>query len=911
MSYAPIVKRVVPAVVTVSAAKTVANRNPLMEDPFFRRFFGPQFGGPREQTQQSLGSGVIVDPSGLIVTNNHVIDGADQVKISLADKREFAVDVVLKDPRADLAVLRVKDDGKERFPVIDFGNSDDLQVGDVVLAVGNPFGVGQTVTHGIVSAVARTQVGISDYQFFIQTDAAINPGNSGGALVDMAGRLVGINTAIFSRSGGSQGVGFAIPATMVRLVVSLGALRRQRGQAALARRQAPGADAGAVAGVQSAAAVGRGHHQRHRQGPGGAGGAEGRRRHRLGRRPGGRRSQRLRLPLHDASSSAARSISAWCAAARKARSRSRSRPRRRSPRDEILIEARSPFTGAKVANLSPALADELRLDSSTEGVVVVDVADGTLAQQFGFQRGDVLLAVNGAKIAKTARPGKGRPGRRPGLAHHHPARRPADFSRVRRMSSRPKRGAGPSLFAAAGLDNDAPRPLADKLRPQKLADVVGQDHLLGPDGALTRMLDSRSLGSLIFWGPPGTGKTTVARLLAHETSLEFVQISAIFSGVADLKKVFEEARARREIGQGTLLFVDEIHRFNRAQQDSFLPVMEDGTIVLVGATTENPSFELIAPMLSRARVLVFKSLDRRCGREAADPRRGARRQEAAARRRRAAVARPHGRRRRPRLAHARRGNLARRAARRDLRRGGLAEGGAAARADLRQEAGRPLQPDLGAAQVGARLRSRRRALLSRPHARRRRGPALSRAARGADGDRGHRHGRSAGAGDLQRRQGRLRFPGLARGRTRHRRGGDLCRDRAQIECRLRRLWRGQARGQGGRLAAAAQAHPQRADQSDEVGRLRPRLRLRPRRRRRRFPARTISRRSSAARPSTIRPSAASSAKSGSAWITGRSFARTRPRATRTTSRASKFRGQRNENCAVALARQSLSKQRKT
>jgi putative ATPase len=175
------------------------------------------------------------------------------------------------------------------------------------------------------------------------------------------------------------------------------------------------------------------------------------------------------------------------------------------------------------------------------------------------------------------------------------------------MAARGKQS-GPSLFAAAGLERDAPRPLADRLRPQKLDEVVGQDHLLGPDGVLTRMLATRSLGSMIFWGPPGTGKTTVARLLAQETDLHFEQISAIFTGVADLKKVFEEARRRRELGQGTLLFVDEIHRFNRGQQDSFLPVMEDGTIVLVGATTENPSFELNAPVLSRARVLVFKSL---------------------------------------------------------------------------------------------------------------------------------------------------------------------------------------------------------------------------------------------------------------------------------------------------------------
>ncbi len=176
------------------------------------------------------------------------------------------------------------------------------------------------------------------------------------------------------------------------------------------------------------------------------------------------------------------------------------------------------------------------------------------------------------------------------------------------MSRRPERS-GPNLFEAAGLDKDAPRPLADKLRPTRLAEVVGQDHLIGSDGALTRMLATRTLGSLVFWGPPGTGKTTVARLLARETALHFEQISAVFSGVADLKKAFDQARQRRETGQGTLLFVDEIHRFNRTQQDSFLPVMEDGTVILIGATTENPSFELNAALLSRARVLVFRALD--------------------------------------------------------------------------------------------------------------------------------------------------------------------------------------------------------------------------------------------------------------------------------------------------------------
>src|SRR4051794_16266553 len=217
LSYAPIVQRVQPAVVNVYAAKVVRDRNPLLDDPIFRRFFGVP-GQQPEQMQRSLGSGVMVDPSGLVVTNVHVIEGADEVKVSLSDKREFEAEIVLKDPRSDLAVLHIKG-VHEKFPTLDFANSDELLVGDVVLAIGNPFGVGQTVTHGIISALVRTQVGISDYQFFIQTDAAINPGNSGGALVNMKGEVVGINTAIYSQSGGSIGIGFAIPANMVRTVV--------------------------------------------------------------------------------------------------------------------------------------------------------------------------------------------------------------------------------------------------------------------------------------------------------------------------------------------------------------------------------------------------------------------------------------------------------------------------------------------------------------------------------------------------------------------------------------------------------------------------------------------------------------------------------------------------------------------
>jgi Do/DeqQ family serine protease len=399
LSYAPIVQRVQPAVVNVYAAKVIQNRNPLLDDPIFRRFFGVP-GQQPDQMQRSLGSGVIVDSSGLVVTNNHVIEGADQVKVSLADKREFEAEIVLKDSRSDLAVLRLKDT-KEKFPTLDFANSDELLVGDVVLAIGNPFGVGQTVTHGIVSALARTQVGITDYQFFIQTDAAINPGNSGGALVDMTGKLVGVNTAIFSRSGGSQGIGFAIPANMVRVVVAsakgggsavkrpwLGA-RLQAVTPEIAETLGLPRPAGAlVASVVSSSPAARAgiklsdlivsidgqtvedpngfDYRFATRSLGGAAAIEVQR---------GGKTLKVSVPLETAPDTG---------------------------RNELTISSRSPFQGAKVANISPALADELHLDGNAEGVIVISLDDDAPAASVGFQKGDIIIAVNGQKISKTS-----------------------------------------------------------------------------------------------------------------------------------------------------------------------------------------------------------------------------------------------------------------------------------------------------------------------------------------------------------------------------------------------------------------------------------------------------------------------------------------------------------------------------
>jgi Do/DeqQ family serine protease len=399
MSYAPIVKRASPAVVNVYAAKTVRNDNPLLQDPIFRRFFGIPGQSP-EQMQRSLGSGVMVDAGGLVVTNNHVIEGADQVKVSLSDKREFEAEIVLKDSRTDLAVLRLKDT-REVFPTLDFANSDDLLVGDVVLAIGNPFGVGQTVTHGIVSAVARTQVGITDYQFFIQTDAAINPGNSGGALVDLSGRLAGVNTAIFSRSGGSQGIGFAIPANMVRVVV---ASAKGGGSAVKrpwfgARLQAVTPDIAETIGLpRPAGALVSSVIEGSPAARGGLRtadvilGIEGQSvddpnafEYRFATRPLGQKAnievlrgkQRLKL-----------SIALETAPD--------------GNRAEMVLRGRSPFAGAKVANLTPALADELRVDANMQGVAIVDMENDGAAASVGFRKGDVVLSVNGNEVKSSA-----------------------------------------------------------------------------------------------------------------------------------------------------------------------------------------------------------------------------------------------------------------------------------------------------------------------------------------------------------------------------------------------------------------------------------------------------------------------------------------------------------------------------
>jgi Do/DeqQ family serine protease len=401
LSFAPVVKRVSPAVVNVYASRTIQQQvSPFFSDPFFRQFFGDPFGGQTNtRVQRSLGSGVIISAEGLIVTNFHVIQQADEVKVALSDKREFAADIVLKDERSDLAVLKIKGNAGS-LPVIAFADSDQVEVGDLVLAVGDPFGVGQTVTSGIVSAFARVPGSPSEDQYFIQTDAAINPGNSGGALVDMQGRLIGINRMIVSPSGASSGIGFAIPSNLVRAVTSAAA------SGTAPKRPWLGAELQSVtpelatslkldtpSGVLVASIAAGG--------PSAAAGMKvgdlvtsidgeaiddlGALNYRLATKALGGEAK-LGVIRDGKRYTATVGLQA---------------APETPPRDKRLIAGDTAFSGLTVLNLSPAVADELGYDGGTSGVIVGDVANNSNAAQAGFARGDVIAEINGTAIDST------------------------------------------------------------------------------------------------------------------------------------------------------------------------------------------------------------------------------------------------------------------------------------------------------------------------------------------------------------------------------------------------------------------------------------------------------------------------------------------------------------------------------
>ena len=407
LSFAPVAKKAAPAVVNVYVRHRVAQMvSPFFDDPFFGRLFGERFGIPRERIQNSLGSGVLVGTDGVVVTNNHVIQGSGEAKITvaLADGREFPAKLILKDEQTDLAVLRLDAQGVE-FPSIAFSDSDSLEVGDLVLAIGDPFGVGQTVTSGIVSALARTQVGISDYQFFIQTDAAINPGNSGGALVDMDGQLVGINTAIFSKSGGSHGIGFAIPSNMVRLVVQSalkgGKVQRPWLGAALQALTPDIADSLGLEAPAGALIAGV-----HAKGPAA----------KAGLRAGDVVVSVDEKPVQNPDGFQYRFVtkgiggSAELGVVRKGQRVKATivliAPVEDPPRDAHDLLGRHPLSGCKIANLSPAVAQEISIDDDTrEGVVVLEVKEQTPAARLGIKRGDIVVAVNDEKVKSAAQLG--------------------------------------------------------------------------------------------------------------------------------------------------------------------------------------------------------------------------------------------------------------------------------------------------------------------------------------------------------------------------------------------------------------------------------------------------------------------------------------------------------------------------
>ena len=402
LSFAPVVRKATPAVVNVYASRTEkVQRNPLFDDPVFQQFFGTRGDQqPRSQTARSLGSGVLVDPSGLVVTNYHVIDQMTDVKVALSDQSEYPAEIVLRDQRNDLAVLKVKG-GDGSFPSMEMGSSDAVEVGDIALAIGDPFGVGQTVTQGIISAAARANTAGGTSSFYLQTDASINPGNSGGALVDTHARLVGINSAIFSQSGGSVGIGFAIPVDMVKIVVAaarhgdrivhrpwLGAslqgvtydiaesfgLNRPTG--ALVTEVAtdgPAAKAGIRQGDLVTAVDGKVVESPESFG------------FRFGTRPLGGTA---RLAVRRAGKTETLDVAL------------RQAPDTPKP-EAVTLKGDSPFAGISAVNMSPATAEELSITDDRAGVVVAAVAPDSNAANVQFQKGDMILSINGKAIATT------------------------------------------------------------------------------------------------------------------------------------------------------------------------------------------------------------------------------------------------------------------------------------------------------------------------------------------------------------------------------------------------------------------------------------------------------------------------------------------------------------------------------
>ena len=398
LSFAPVANRAAPAVVNVYSARVNRSRATMMDDPFFRQFFGG--GAPQPRVEQSLGSGVIIEADGLIVTNNHVVQGADEILVALSDRREFKAKLVFADAKSDLALLKI-DTKSVKLPVIRLGDSDRAQVGDVVLAVGNPFGVGQTVTHGIVSAVARTGVGVSDYQFFIQTDAAINPGNSGGALLDLHGDLVGINSAIYSRSGGSNGIGFAIPANIVRVFLSAAGSGKLVTGWIGAEGEAITADSARLAGLDRpggvlVTAVSPGS-------PAASAGVRvgdvltaidgkdvadpGMLRYRIATQGVG-----TRLDVALLRAGRVEHVALTLA-----------KPPETPTRSLTTIGGDNLLNGVTIGNLSPAFAQELGAGLPEHGVVVTAVAAAAPAARFGYLApGDIVEAVNGQVVGSVA-----------------------------------------------------------------------------------------------------------------------------------------------------------------------------------------------------------------------------------------------------------------------------------------------------------------------------------------------------------------------------------------------------------------------------------------------------------------------------------------------------------------------------